>query len=279
VNDPNAQQIAHWNDASGHTWAELGPLLDRQMESVGLRTMDVLAPRTGERILEVGCGCGHMTVTLGRRVGPEGAVLGLDISRPMLEVARRRAAEAGLAHVRFVEADAQVHALEQGAFDGIFSRFGVMFFADPTAAFANLRRALRPGGRLTFLCWRSPAENPVMTTAKSSVKHLLPPDTPPAPGAPGPFAFADPAHVRRVLEGAGFADVALAPHDAPMGGNTLDDALTLALRVGPLGSALRANPELVPQVRPVVREALAAAVHDGAVWHASATWIVTARNP
>ncbi len=226
----------------------------------------------------MGCGCGQTALALAGRVGPEGAVVGLDVSRPMLDVARRRAEAAKVAHVRFVEADAQAHALEAAAFDAIFSRFGVMFFADPAAAFENLRRALRPGGRLCFLCWRSPAENPVMTSAKNAAKHLLPPDPPPVPGAPGPFAFADPARVRGILDAAGFVDVAISPHDVEMGGNGLEDSLTLALRVGPLGAALRQSPELLPKVRDEVRAALAACVRDGAVWQPSATWIVTARN-
>jgi SAM-dependent methyltransferase len=275
----NAEQIAHWNERSGLAWAELTKLLDRQIEGIGERVLEVLAPRPGERLLDVGCGCGQTTVARGRAVGPAGRVVGLDVSHPMLEVARRRVAEAGLAQVELVEADAQTHALEAGAFDGLFSRFGVMFFADPVAAFGNLRRVLVPGARLAFACWRSPAENPVMTTAMTAARHRFPPLPTPVPGAPGPFAFADDGRVRALLEAAGFAEVAIAPHDADMGGNGLEDSLRLAVRIGPLGAALREHPELLPHVIDDVRAAYLPLVRDdGAVWMRSATWIVTARN-
>jgi SAM-dependent methyltransferase len=155
-----------------------------------------------------------------------------------------------------------------------------MFFEDPRAAFTNLRRALRPGGRLAFVCWRAAAENPVMTSAMAAARHRVPEPPPAAPFAPGPFAFAEADHVRGILTGAGFGEVVLDAHDADMGGNALDDALTLALSVGPLGSVLRAHPELVPEVTEDVRAALLPSVRarDGLVWQRSATWIVTARR-
>jgi len=274
----NADEITRWNETSGGTWAELSDLLDRQLEDVGRRTMDALAPRSGERLIDVGCGCGRTTLQLAGRVGPTGGVLGLDISQPMLAVARSRAAAAGAKQVELLEADAQVHALPEGAFAGIFSRFGVMFFEDPPAAFRNLRRALVRGGRLAFVCWRAPAENPVMTRPLDAVRDLFPPLPPPVPGAPGPFAFADADHARDVLEKAGFSDIAITPHDSEMGGNSLDDTLTLGLRVGPVPGLLRSHPDVLPQARESIRAALAGHVRDGAVWQPSAVWIVTAKN-
>ncbi|MFM8754728.1 MAG: class I SAM-dependent methyltransferase, partial [Phenylobacterium sp.] len=154
----NEAQEAYWNDLAGRTWAALQDRIDRQIRPLGLAAMDRLAPSPGETVLDIGCGCGDTSLELARRVGPEGEVLGLDISGLMLEVARRRAAEAGASALEFRQADAQVAALPGGR-DAVFSRFGVMFFADPPAAFANLRRALRPGGRLGFVCWRPLAEN------------------------------------------------------------------------------------------------------------------------
>jgi SAM-dependent methyltransferase len=275
---PNAQQVAYWNEQGGRTWAELNDLLNRQIAGVGLKAMEALAPQPGERLLDVGCGGGQTTLELARRVGPHGAATGADISRPMLELARRRAAEAGLAQLRFIEADAQTHAFEAGAFDAVFSRFGVMFFADPRAAFANLARALAPGGRLAFACWRSAAENPWMTQPMAAVADLVPAPPPADPTAPGPFAFADPARVRGVLEAAGFEQVAAEPLDVRIGGNSLEDSLTVSLRVGPLGARLREAPELAPKVVAAVREGLAAQVVDGAVWMQGAVWIVTARR-
>jgi SAM-dependent methyltransferase len=249
------------------------------MGRVGQRAIEALAPRAGERLLDVGCGCGHTSLLLAGHVGPEGAVVGLDISRPMLDVARGRAAAAGLTNVRFLEADAQTHPLDEGTFDAVFSRFGVMFFASPTDAFQNLRRALKPRGRLAFLCWRSPPENPVLTTPMAVAGHRFPAQEPPRPGALGPFSFADPDHVRRILDGAGFADVVLTPYDVEMGGNTLEDSLSVAMRIGPLARLLRENREIVPLAREDVRAAFLPLVRDGAVWQPSATWVVTAKNP
>jgi SAM-dependent methyltransferase len=197
----------------------------------------------------------------------------------MLEIARDRAAVAGLPQAEFLEADAQIHAFPAGSYDGLFSRFGVMFFADPQAAFANLRRALKPGGRLTFISWRPLAENPWMTVPLFAALRHLPPPQPPPPGAPGPFAFADPEHVRAILAGAGFGDIALIPLDAKIGGNTIDEAVKLALRVGPLGAMLREYPEAAPRVVDDIRAALEPYAVDGRVTMDAAAWLASARNP
>src|SRR5881628_2723223 len=153
----------------------------------------------GERVIDIGCGCGDTTIALARRVGPAGLVLGIDVSAPMLARAADAAREAGVAHVRFEHADAQTHRFPAQAFDVLYSRFGVMFFSDPAAAFGNLRTALRPGGRLGFVCWQAVPENPwIAVPLEAAAQHMaLPP--PPAPGAPGPFSFADPERVRRIL--------------------------------------------------------------------------------
>jgi len=276
---PNAGQIAFWNESAGQTWVAAQDPLDRQLAPLGERAMAALAPAAGERVLDIGCGAGATSLALAAAVGPNGSVLGVDISAPLLEAARAHAADAP--NVRFVEADAQTSPFEAGAFDAAFSRFGVMFFADPTAAFANLRRALRAGGRLVFACWRTPGENPFMTGPAMAASALLPAPAgpPPDPTAPGPFAFADPERVRGILQGAGFEPVALEKLDLQLGGVSLQDALTLALRVGPLGARLRENPELAPRVRESVREVLAANLKDGQVWMPGAVWIVTAHRP
>ena len=275
----NSDQITYWNEQGGRTWAELGDLLDRQIEDVGLRGIEALSPKPGERILDIGPGGGRTSLLIAERVGPQGRVLGVDVSRPMLEIARRRAAAAGAANLSFAEGDAQTFAFEPAAFDGAFSRFGVMFFADPTAAFANVLGALRPGGRLAFVCWRSLGENPWMTAPIAAAASLLPPAPPPAPGGPGPFAFADADHVRGILSGAGFGDVSLSSVNMPIGGNSLEDSVTLAMRVGPLGGRLRELPQLAEPVREAVRKSLEANVSNGAVWMPGAIWIVTARRP
>jgi SAM-dependent methyltransferase len=275
----NTQQITYWNDAPGKTWADLQDILDVQLEPMGAAVLEALAVRPGERVIDVGCGCGQTTLALADAVGPAGLALGVDISEPMLEVARKRGE--GRPQVRFVNADAQTYAFDAGGFDALHSRFGVMFFDDPTAAFANLRTALKPGGRLAFLCWRTPAENPIMTAPMAAAQKYLPPPEPVAPGTPGPFAFADPERVRAILAGAGFSDIAIRPQDMPAGGNSAEETLELSLRVGPLGRMLRENPQ-VDRAAAVadVRAAIAAhARPDGRVFMDSACWVVTARAP
>jgi SAM-dependent methyltransferase len=275
----NAAQQAYWNDAAGKAWVELQDLLDRQLEPLGDWAMGALEPRPGERILDVGCGTGQTTLALAARVGAQGSVLGVDISAPMLSIARRRAEAARLSQARFVEADAQTFRFEAGDFDGVFSRFGVMFFADPVAAFGNIRRALKPGGRLAFVCWRAVGENPWMTPSTGDVLADAPPTPRPEPGAPGPFGFADPERVQGILTEAGFVDVAIARHDAKIGGNSLDDTIALSLNVGPLGALMRERPEKRDAVVSELRKSLSVHLHDGKVSQDGATWIVTARNP
>ncbi|HRD46456.1 MAG TPA: class I SAM-dependent methyltransferase [Caulobacter sp.] len=271
----NADQIAYWNAQAGETWAAQQEKLDRQIAPLGHAAIDALQPQAGERLIDIGCGCGQTTLELAGEIGPGGSVLGVDISRPMLDIARRR--DAGAANVAFLEADAQTHVFEPGAADGVFSRFGVMFFADPTVAFANIRKALKPGGRLAFVCWRPLAFNDWMRVPMAAALAHVPPLPAPAdPHAPGPFAFADAERVRTILAGAGFTGVDIAPYDTFVGGHPLEDAVTLSLKVGPLGMLLRENPDKRDAVIGAVRDALAP--HEGldGVMLPAAVWIVTA---
>lgn len=274
----NAAQVAYWNDAAGRTWADLQDRIDRQIRPLGLAAIDLMAPAPGEALLDVGCGCGDTSLELARRVGAEGEVLGIDISAPMLDVARHRAKEDGARGLEFREADAQTASLPGGR-DAVFSRFGVMFFADPVAAFRNLRQALRPGGRLAFVCWRPLAENLWMRLPAETAASLVPPAPPPEPGVPGPFAFADPDRVRRILAEAGFTAVEITPHDEAIGGLDLEGTVEMSFRVGPLGAILRERPDLAPVLRDRVREAVSPWLRGEAVYMPSATWMVSARNP
>jgi SAM-dependent methyltransferase len=274
----NDDQVAYWNAVAGETWVAMQDRLDGVIEPLGARAIAALAPAPGERVIDVGCGCGQTSLALAAAVGPTGAMLGADVSRPMLAVARRRAAD--LPQASFIEADAQTHAFAPGGFDAVFSRFGVMFFADPTAAFANLRRALRSGGRLAFVCWRAFAENAwMLTPMAAALQHLPEPPPPPDPLAPGPFAFADAERLRGILAGAGFAQIDIAPDDQAIGSPDIDQALEITLKVGPLGSLLREQPDKAPLVIDAVRASLEPYVRPQGVRLPSATWIVQARAP
>ncbi|HSS03197.1 MAG TPA: methyltransferase domain-containing protein [Kofleriaceae bacterium] len=275
----NDEQIALWNGVQGATWVAMQERLDNQLLPLGRAVQRALAPRAGERILDIGCGSGQTALDLADAVGPDGRVLGVDISEPLLAIARRRAAAAGVDRAEFVTADAQTHAFAPGH-DAVYSRFGVMFFADPVAAFTNLARALRPGGRLAFVCWRRPDENPLMMAPlAAAVAAGLPPPEPGPPDAPGPFAFADRERVTGILSAAGFTDIALAAHDEAIGGNDLEAALDLTFHVGPLGRMLRNHPEQRAAVTESVRAVLARhVVAGGVVLMPSATWIATAKR-
>lgn len=272
----NDEQIALWNEETGKRWTQQQERLDRLIAPFGDEAFRVAAVKAGERVLDVGCGCGDTTLALAQMVGSGGFVLGVDVSAPMLARAQERAA--GVPNVRFEQADASVAHLG-GPHDLIYSRFGVMFFADPTAAFAHIRSALKPGGRMAFVCWRAFAENPWVSVATSAAMRVLgPPKTAPDPHAPGPFAFADAVRVRAIMEGAGFSRIEIAPFDAVMKvGEDLDDAMTTTLQVGPVSALMRGVEEgQRAAVSAAVRDALSAHVGADGLMLGGATWIVSA---
>lgn len=274
----NDEQIRLWNEQSGPRWVAQQERLDAQLAPFGEEAMKALGATAENRILDVGCGCGDTTLALARRTGA--AVTGVDVSHTMLVRARERLAHDGFTNVSFVEADAQTYAFEPGSFDRLVSRFGVMFFADPPAAFANLRRALAPGARLSFVCWQAMERNAWLTVPLQAALAHVPAPAPTPPGAPGPFAFADESRVRALLAGAGFADVRTDPFETELsmaGGGTLDDAVTLASQVGPAAVLLRENPDKRDAIVGAVREAFARRETDRGVLLPAAVWVVTAR--
>jgi SAM-dependent methyltransferase len=277
---PNADQIRYWNDESGPKWVALHATIDDQIAPLGLVAIERAGVRAGESVLDIGCGCGATSLQLAERVGPSGNVTGLDISEPMLARARERAAECGLTQLAFVKGDAQTYAFDAGSRDLIYSRFGVMFFQDPTAAFANLRSALRPSGRVAFACWQEIGRNPWMLVPLLAAAKHIPLPAPPAEGGPGPFAFADPEQVRAILAGAGFSDIEVASHEAELtlaGGGDLERVVDFVLQMGPAGQALRdAEAATRAGAREAVQEALGPYLTPDGVRLASATWIVSA---
>lgn len=274
----NSAQVDYWNAGAGQTWAQFQEQLDRQLAPLGHEAMRALAPSQGERIVDIGCGCGQTSLDLAVRVGSEGSVSGVDISRPMLEVALRRPRPSSIVHVDFQRLDAQIDDLGQHAFDAAFSRFGVMFFSDPVTAFANIRTSLKSKGRLGFVCWRPLQENLWMRAPLEAALPFLPPVPPPDPAAPGPFAFADASRLRTILSDAGFGSIAIDPFDASIGGADIEQSLNLTFKVGPLGAALREHPEHVDKVADAVRDVLSKHATSNGVFMPAAVWIVLAKT-
>src|ERR1700760_3107005 len=205
----NADQIAYWNGPGGQRWSDRQAAQDIMLAPVLQVLIERVRAKAGDRIVDVGCGCGQTSVALAEQVAPSGFVLGVDISAPMLARARE-AAPRGLP-LDFALADATVHPFEPASFDLVVSRFGVMFFAEPAVSFANLRRALRREGRVTFACWREPRENPWMMAPLQAVYQHVPKLPQQGPEDPGPFAFASEARVHRILNEAGFGGIAMEP--------------------------------------------------------------------
>jgi ubiquinone/menaquinone biosynthesis C-methylase UbiE len=276
----NREQIEGWNNAVGKAWTRFQKQLDVQHAPVGAKVLETANPRPGEHALDVGCGAGATTLDLAKAIGPEGRVTGVDISAPLLAIARAYLPDEDAAPIDWLQADAQTHAFQPQSFDLISSRFGVMFFDDPTAAFANLHAAMKPSGRLVFACWRTEQESPWLTLPIEAVEPIAPRKTP-APGAPGPFAFADPDRVRAILTDAGWRDVAIAPYDAMLGGLSLEETTRVMTRMGPAGAALReagATPELMAAGEAAVRAAFKKyETPEGVVLTPGGVWMVTAK--
>jgi SAM-dependent methyltransferase len=237
---PNADQAEYWNSESGRRWIACQEALDQRFVPLTELLITRARVRPGECVVDVGCGTGATTLHLAGAVGAYGSVLAVDISDPLLAVARRRLMQDGHTNVRLVLGDAQVHRFERASYDLVISRFGVMFFEDPIRAFRNLLGALRPGGRLAFVCWRPLEDNPWFALSlEVGIEKLGPPEPKPA-RAPGPLALAEPDYIDEILSAAGFAGVQIEPVDTwlPGAGSAREEA-ELASQVGPLARLLR----------------------------------------
>jgi SAM-dependent methyltransferase len=280
VADPeqiNADQLAFWNGPGGHTWVARQEHTDITLAPVRAALLAFAAPRTGERVLDIGCGCGTATLEFAHAVGPAGHVAALDISGPMLAEGKARAEAAGIANIAWRLADATTAELD--GFDLLTSAFGVMFFGDPVAAFANMRRAARPGARIAFVCFRPVDENPWMAVAMNAVLRHLPPRPKPVPNAPGMFAFADPQRVCEVLAAAGWAPPRLDRLDLDLdiaAGRGLEEAVVQSTQIGAINSWLRGQPaEVAAAAIASVREALRAHLDGASVRLPGAMWLVS----
>lgn len=278
---PNHEMGEYWEDRAG-SWIEAEEVTALVGGPIGDAAVERLGPAVGESVLDVGCGTGPTTLRIAELVGPGGSVTGVDISETMVATAQRRADSAGVDHASFLVADVQTADLGSDRSDAAFSRFGVMFFSDPVAAFANIRLALRPAGRLVFACWQDLLRNEWMfvpgaaaVAASGQVPNM------PAPGAPGPFSLCDPAHVRDVLSDAGFEQVSVEDltSELVVPEDRIADLVDGARRIGAVREQLELfsdDPTMRARIVDAVAEELHGRVHDGALRLGSAAWIVSA---
>jgi SAM-dependent methyltransferase len=270
-------QASDWNGRNGDQWVAHQASLDQMLAPFGAAAIAVAAPQPGDHILDIGCGAGDSSLHIANLVDHSGSVMGLDISAALIERAGERARSSGSSAL-FQLADAARAPLPVATYDCLFSRFGVMFFDDPVAAFGHMRSALKPDGRLVFVCWRTAAENDWVSLPMGAIKGIAPPTAPPHANAPGPFSFGDGGRVRQILSTAGFGDITLTPfdHAIPFAPDVAG-AVRRACDVGPLERALLGQPDAVrAQAMQAVGDAFAGRLTAEGVVINGAAWIVTA---
>jgi len=270
-----------WQGAAADRWVEEQARLDEMSLAFGQAAQMTLAATSGEWVLDVGCGAGTTSFEIAQSVGPSGGVYGIDISEPLLQYARKRAAISGVSNVQLVLADAATHRFERG-FDALYSRFGVMFFTDPVAAFNNLHGALHSSGRLAFVCWQDFERNPWAHLPLRAARAAAPSAPLPKlvqPGQPGPFAFGDHDYINDTLRAAGFRQVDITAFERPMHlGTTAEDAASFCMRIGPASRlAADADPSEAPKIQEAVRKAIEPYATAKGVWLEAATYVVSAR--
>lgn len=278
VDPANVAAFDAWNGPDGDHWAANAEVFDASLARYRQAFLDATRIAPADRVLDIGCGNGRSTLDAAR-LAVHGRVVGVDLSAPMLDVARRRADAHHVTNVEFLQADAQVHPFEPASFNAAISHTGAMFFGDPAAAFANIARALCVGAPLTLLVWQPPQANDwlrQLTEILAAGRRLPAPNA----GAPGPFSLADPDHARQLLGTAGFDHVTIDGLHQPMWfGDTPDDALRFITGLGAFAALLR-------DLEPDARDATLAHLHDHIAAHhtgqgvqyPSAMWLITARH-
>jgi SAM-dependent methyltransferase len=276
VQKSQTEQTMQWGSGRARAWVEAQELLDRLFKPFEDMLVDAVGASAARSVLDIGCGTGSTTVAIGRHLPVDGSIVGVDISEPMIAAARSRAAKEH-APATFVRADAQEYAFAPATYDAIVSRFGVMFFDDSVRAFANLRRAAKPGAALRALVWRGAEDNPFMTVAERAAAPLLPSLPARKPNEPGQFAFADPGRVRDILGQSGWSDIDVRPVDVECS-FPVADLVPYLTRLGPVGVALQAVDDATrARVIDVVRGAFEPYVVGAQVRFTAACWMVQAR--
>ena len=276
ADDINADMLSFWNGKGGHTWVARQEHTDITLTPVTDALLAFAGPRPGERVVDIGCGCGAPTLEFARAVGPSGRVAAFDISAPMLAEGERRAGAAGIANIDWRQADPAVAALDD--YDLLTSAFGVMFFGDRVAAFANMRRGAAAHARMALVCWRELAENPWMQVPMSAVARHLPPRPQAVPNAPGMFAFADPDHVTELFARTGWTKPRFEKLDMELdiaAGRGLEEAVVQSTQIGAINSWLRDKPEeIVSASIASLREALKPHMDGMRVRLPGAMWLI-----
>ena len=270
-----AEQAAYWNGPGGKMWLGAYDRIQRGIVGFSEIALKEANARPAERVLDVGCGTGGTTAELARAVGANGHVLGVDIAEPLIGAARAQ----GLGNATFEVGDATTYPFDARSIDLVFSRFGVMFFGDPVAAFGNIHRAMKPGGRMVFVCWRTAQENPWAAVPMRAAQPFLPPMERPGPEDPGQYSFGDRGRVERILGEAGFSSLAIEPVDLML--NQGKDIPTVLERIGDFGPLARAFKDVAPEQIAKAKDAIAEALKPHAtadgVKLAGACWLVRAR--
>ena len=284
IDDRNADQIAYWNGPGGQHWTDRQQLQDAVLAPVSEVLINRAAIKPGERILDIGCGCGDTTLALAQVVGPTGSVVGADCCDAFLDTGRTDAIAAGLSNVTFLEADVEAYPFKP-VHDFCFSRFGTQFFENPVAGLRNMRSALRPGGTMTMIVWRAREDNPWLSLAKEVVSRYLPPVKANAASCgPGPFSMTDTELVTQQLRIAGYSDVRFERIDAEvLVGRDVDEAVAFQLAIGPAGEVYREAGEAAKRQHATVvaalKKELGKFIRPEGVMMASSSWMVTAKNP
>jgi SAM-dependent methyltransferase len=278
----NEEQIEYWNGETGERWARRDDMMARLLQPIAQLLLDHADIEGRTRALDVGCGGGSQSRELAARLGANASVMGVDISAPLLEVARSHSASTSTDHAAldFVQADAASYAFEPNSFDLVFSRFGVMFFEDPVTAFSNIHSALQADARLAFCCWQGLQKNDWVLQPLQAAFQCIPAPPKPDPHAPGPFAFADPDRVRAILSASGFVDIELAPRAVTLQFGefpTLEENARDLMQIGPIAGLMAEQDETTREkVVEAVTASLAPFFEDGSLRLPGAIWLVTA---